>query len=86
MGSLNDSDREYLAKVYTYHPPSQSQIRKYQLIREAGKMLAETVLRNCPDSVERGNATDRIEETIMWANAAIARNEPMETHDVRQSE
>lgn len=75
MYTISASEKTYLDTAFTYHAPSPDQIKRFPLIRAAGRNLAETILRNCPDSVERLNALNRIEEAIMWANAAIARKE-----------
>jgi hypothetical protein len=60
---------------FTYHPPKGDQVERYQLIRDYGKRLAEIVDTECPDSREKSLAITKIEEAVMWANAAIARRE-----------
>ena len=64
-----------LDKLFTYHPPKGSQPIRYEEIRAAGKNLAFIIGCHCPESRERTIAIARIEEAVMWANAAIARNE-----------
>ena len=68
-------DNEELDKRFTHHPPKDDQPLKYQSIREAGHDFAELIYLRCPDSRERSLAITKIEEAVMWANAAIARNE-----------
>ena len=46
-----------------------------QLIRSSGKAMARTILKLTPQSRERSLALTKLEEAVMWANAAIARNE-----------
>ena len=70
-----------MENVYTYHRPTPEQAMKYTQIREAVKAAAEAVLGLCPDSRERDTALQRLEEGVMWANAAVARNEP-DLHDM----
>lgn len=69
-----------LDNIYRYHPPLPGQTDKYNEIRETGKRYAETVTRLCPDSRERSVALTNIEQSNMWANAAIARDETV--HDI----
>jgi hypothetical protein len=38
------------------------------------KRLAETLARTLPESREKSLAVTALEESLMWANAAIARN------------
>ena len=39
------------------------------------KQLAHLLVTNCPESRELSCALTKLEEAVMWANAAIARNE-----------
>lgn len=64
-----------LARDFAYHPPKEGQPERYQEIRDAGRDFAEIVVAECPTSAERTTAIGKIQEAIMWANAAIARNE-----------
>jgi len=64
-----------IEKRFTYHPPKEGQPIKYEALRTAFKDLAYLVEHYCPDSRERALAMTKLEESNMWANAAIARNE-----------
>ena len=65
-----------IEKRFTYHPPKDAnQIRKFEMLRDKMKYVAELIFENCPDSRERSVALTKLEECNMWANAAIARNE-----------
>lgn len=64
-----------LTKRFTYHPPKGDQIERYQVIRSQGLSFAQDIVRLTPDSRERSLALTSLEQAIMWANAAIARNE-----------
>lgn len=61
--------------IYKYHAPEGDQTERYERLREKGKELAELVFALAPESRERSLAFTKLEEAIMWANAAIARNE-----------
>jgi len=60
---------------FTYHKPIGDQPRRYNLLRMQAKELAELIDKFCPNSRERSIAFTKLEECVMWANAAIARNE-----------
>jgi len=64
-----------LEKRFTYHPPKEGQPARYENIRALGKHFAEKICTFCPDSRERSLALTNLEQAVMWANAAIARNE-----------
>lgn len=63
-----------LLRRFTYHEPTEGQPEQYAEIRAAGLDLAEVIGFECPDSPERAQALNKIDEAVMWANAAIARN------------
>lgn len=58
--------------LFTYHPPSQDQIPKYNELREAAKKFAKTVYRLTPEGEEKKIAIQKIREAVMFANASIA--------------
>lgn len=60
---------------FTYHAPKPGQSEKYQQIRDRAKDLAGLMDILCPDSREFSLAITKLEEAVMWANAAIARRE-----------
>ena len=75
VNPIGEKDRAMLDNNFVYHAPKPGQPAKYELLRNTGKSLAETILRLCPPSRERSVALTEIETAIFWANAAIARNE-----------
>ena len=72
---ISNEDRERIEKSFTYHPPVEGQAPRYMEIRALGRALAENIIESCPRSRERALALTKVEEAVMWANAAIARNE-----------
>jgi hypothetical protein len=68
-------DRHELISRFTYHPPKENQAERYSEIREQAFSFAEYISVNCPPSREQSLAFTALEECVMWANAAIARNE-----------
>lgn len=65
-----------LDNVFTYHPPTGDQIARYADLRSTGRLLATSIDAHCPPSPERSTAIAKVREAVMWANAAIACNEP----------
>ena len=64
-----------LEQVYTYHRPFGTQPGRYEAIRQAGRVLAELIRDTAPPSRETSVALTKVQEAVMWANAAIAINE-----------
>lgn len=63
-----------IKNAFTYHPPKPGQPEKYQAIRDMAKELAYLIDELVPDSREKSLAQTKLEESVMWANAGIARN------------
>jgi len=62
-----------LANNFTYHPPDKEDTRFYQSLRGWAMWLAENIVAACPESRERSLALTKLEECVMWTNAARAR-------------
>ena len=67
--------QEQIEKAFTYHAPKDGQPERYTKMRDMAKAFAVVIDNWCPDSREKSMALTKLEESIMWANAAIARNE-----------
>ena len=72
---MNKEEIKKLETTYVYHEPINDQIARYKIIRSNGKSLASHIINLCPESRERSLALTKVEEAVMWANSAIARNE-----------
>jgi hypothetical protein len=68
-------DAADLSNRFTHHPPKGDQAVRYSEIRRAALDLATMINDVVPDSREKSLAITHLEDTVMWANAAIARNE-----------
>lgn len=66
---------EELESRFSYHAPKDGQLERYERIRNKAQMLAAYINEKCPESREKSLSLTKIEEAVMWANAAIARNE-----------
>ena len=60
---------------FSYHAPRGTQASRYVRIRAQALDFAEYLEEECPPSRERSLAITKLEECVMWANAAIARRE-----------
>ncbi len=59
---------------FKYHSPKEGQPEKYTQLREKAKELAYLIEELAPQSREKSLAITKLEESVMWANASIARN------------
>ena len=60
---------------FKYHTPKDDQIKRYLELREMARQFAKMINEYCPKSREKSLAITKLEESVMWSNAAIARNE-----------
>ena len=70
---MNPLDKVELEKRFTYHPPKEGQPMVYEKIRGDALVLATVIDAYCPESREKSLAITKLEEAVMWANAAVAR-------------
>lgn len=64
-----------LAHRFEYHPPKDAETRTaHERVRGHSRRLAEELDALLPEGREKSLALTKIEEAMMWANAAIARN------------
>jgi len=59
---------------FKYHKPDADRPGRYNEIREKCKELAYLIDGVCLNSREKQTAMTKLEETMFWANASIARN------------
>ena len=67
--------KEQLENSFTYHAPKGDQPARYVELRDKAKELSFLILEKTPPSREQSLAITKLEESIMWANKAIACNE-----------
>lgn len=75
MPKLGEHINQVIENNFKYHSPKEGQPEKYTAIREKAKELAYLIDELCPNSREKSIAFTQLETSVMWANAAIARNE-----------
>lgn len=59
--------------VFTYHEPTPAKLKAFVAFRNTAKILATLFLEDAPPTPERDLALRKLEESVMWANAAVAR-------------
>lgn len=59
---------------FKYHAPKDGQVEKYNELRAKAKEFAYLINDLCPNSNEKALALTNLEQSVMWANASIARN------------
>ncbi|MET0904310.1 MAG: hypothetical protein ABWZ52_13810 [Acidimicrobiales bacterium] len=64
-----------LARRFQYHPPKGDQAALYEMNRAEYRELATKVASLGPNSRELSLAITALEESLMWLNAHIARND-----------
>lgn len=72
---MDAQKRAQIESAFTYHAPKNDQPARYTRLREEAKQLAALIVESTPASREQSVALTHLEEAIMWANAAISRNE-----------
>ena len=71
----NGQNIDRINNNFKYHAPKGDQQQRYEEIRAKAKELAITINECTPASREQSLAFTALEEVVMQANAAIARNE-----------
>jgi hypothetical protein len=69
------ADGADLQNRFSYHAPKGDQAERYEHIRAEALRYARLINENTPASREQSLALTHLEDAVMWANAAIARNE-----------
>lgn len=65
-------NKQNVAQVFTYQPPTADQPARYALIREHARALAEAILDAVPQGADQQAAIRKVREAVMTANAGIA--------------
>ena len=67
-------DQKTIDNNFKYHAPKEGQPEVYQAIRSKAKEMAELIQSTAPECREKALALTKLEESVFWANAGIARN------------
>ncbi|MEA3246274.1 MAG: hypothetical protein U9Q74_08980 [Gemmatimonadota bacterium] len=72
---LSEQQVADIERRFTYRSPKGDQLDRYAALRSGAKNLAWQIFQSTPPSREQSLALTKLEEAIMHANSAIARNE-----------
>lgn len=64
-------EKDIIEERFTYHAPTEEQVKRLKSIREKAKELAREIDSQCPPSADRTAAMRKLEEAVMTANKAI---------------
>lgn len=67
-------DQAEIEKRFSHHPPHNEKVALHEATRDLHRKMAEHLNRLLPESREKSLAFTALEESLMWANACIARN------------
>ena len=67
-------ESEDINRRFDYHRPTGNKVQDHEAVREDVKLTAVFLNFILPDGPEKEQALVKLEECLMWANAAIARN------------
>ena len=73
--TLKQAMQARIENDFTYHAPRPGQPEKYTALRDKAKEFALLIVELTPSSREQSLALTQLETAVMFANAAIARNE-----------
>lgn len=67
---MNETERN---RRLDHHSPSDERVKAHQELRSAAKQYAAAIEAYCHDGREKALADTKLEESLMWANASVAR-------------
>lgn len=66
-------NQDRIDAAFSYHRPTSGDVASITTLRGDFKDVAEGIDQLCPDGREKMLALTKLEEAMMWANAAIVR-------------
>ena len=72
---ITEATRKDLEHRFKHHPPIGDKVQRHEAVRGNCMALAFTLVEMAPAGRELSLALTKLEEAMMWANAAIARGE-----------
>lgn len=74
-----------IEEYFTYHSPKGDQVERYQKIRDAAKVFAQTIVENTPVSADQTATIRLLRQVVMSANQAIALEDYEATKQYKQN-
>jgi hypothetical protein len=76
---------EDIRRRFTYHKPDADRAGRHENIRAQCRNLALNLNESLPEGREKSLAITHLEEVMMWSNAALARQKPSASEEVRHA-
>lgn len=74
QGNIDRITREEIENRFTYHSPKPEDVPKFEQLRNAAREFAILITSLVPDSLERTEALNHLDEVVMFSNAGISRH------------
>ena len=75
--TVTDAELLPIERRFRYCKPTEAQVHDMKHLRALARAFVRAIAMSCPESRERSLAITKLEESTMWANASIVRqNEP----------
>lgn len=71
----NEKTAEQIDNNFKHRVPKEDQTERFEALQGIAKIFARAINSNCPDSREKALALTSLEDSVLWATEAIARNE-----------
>lgn len=75
MSATDKQLRERIENDFIYRPPTPEKVDRHQAVRDFAMGFAIALAKYCPEGRELSLALTKVEEAMMWGNAAIARRD-----------
>lgn len=62
---------------FAFHPANEVSGPQHEMVRDSAGQLGQFLIEALPDGREKSLALTKLEESMFWANAAIARSNPI---------
>lgn len=73
-GNIDRITREEIENRFTHHSPKTEDVPKFEQLRNAAREFAILIISLVPDSLERAEALNHLDEVVMFSNAGISRH------------
>lgn len=74
-----------IEEYFTYHAPKGDQVERYQKIRDAAKVFAQTIVENTTPSADQTATIRLLRQVVMSANQTIALEDYESTKQYKQN-
>lgn len=69
---VDPDTRDEVVTWFSFHPATGSKAQRHENVRSMHRSMAIWILASIPDCRERSLALTKLQESMMWCNAAVA--------------